>query len=65
MMTEFFGGTGFPSKSHEKRSGIERRCFSYKAHIPERRCGKDRRKTSPSRNASEEVRDTAPGDSIK
>jgi hypothetical protein len=27
----------------EKRSGIERREFSYDQHIPERRSGKDRR----------------------
>jgi len=26
-----------------RRSGIERREFSYNAHIPERRSGKDRR----------------------
>jgi len=27
----------------DKRSGIERRRFSYDAHIPERRSGQDRR----------------------
>ena len=27
-----------------RRSGIERRQFSYDVHIPERRSGKDRRK---------------------
>ena len=27
----------------ERRSGIERRQFSYTQHIPERRSGKDRR----------------------
>ena len=27
----------------KRRSGIERRCFSYAAHIPERRSGRDRR----------------------
>jgi hypothetical protein len=27
----------------DRRSGIERRCFSYVAHIPERRSGTDRR----------------------
>jgi hypothetical protein len=26
-----------------RRSGIERRKFSYSVHIPERRCGQDRR----------------------
>ena len=29
--------------SFDRRSGIERRCISYAAHIPERRSGKDRR----------------------
>jgi len=28
---------------HDRRSGIERRRFSYVAHIPERRSGTDRR----------------------
>jgi hypothetical protein len=27
----------------DRRSGIERRCISYVAHIPERRSGRDRR----------------------
>jgi hypothetical protein len=27
----------------ERRSGMDRRCISYAAHIPERRSGKDRR----------------------
>jgi hypothetical protein len=27
----------------DRRSGIERRCVSYVAHIPERRSGRDRR----------------------
>lgn len=27
----------------DRRSGVERRKFSYTAYIPERRCGKDRR----------------------
>ena len=31
-----------PSGS-EKRTGVERRQFSYSFYIPERRCGKDRR----------------------
>jgi hypothetical protein len=26
-----------------RRTGIERRCFNYSAHIPERRSGEDRR----------------------
>jgi hypothetical protein len=29
--------------NREKRSGIERRQFSYTQHIPEQRSGKDRR----------------------
>jgi len=28
---------------HDRRSGIERRNFSYVVHIPERRSGRDRR----------------------
>ena len=27
-----------------RRSGLDRRQFTYTAHIPERRCGRDRRK---------------------
>jgi hypothetical protein len=27
----------------DRRSGIDRRCFSYAVHIPERRSGRDRR----------------------
>jgi hypothetical protein len=30
-------------RSGDRRSGIERRRFSYSAHIPERRSGQDRR----------------------
>jgi hypothetical protein len=33
----------FASPNRDKRSGIERRRFSYDAHIPERRSGQDRR----------------------
>ncbi|MDJ0810961.1 MAG: hypothetical protein QNJ48_03270 [Desulfobacterales bacterium] len=33
-----------PYGSKERRSGTDRRQFSYAAHIPERRSGKDRRK---------------------
>ena len=29
----------------DRRSGIDRRQFSYIAHIPERRCGEDRRRS--------------------
>jgi hypothetical protein len=34
-----------PGISQERRSGLDRRQFTYAAHIPERRCGRDRRKT--------------------
>ncbi len=33
----------------ERRSGTDRRQFSYAAHIPERRSGKERRKPNPDR----------------
>jgi hypothetical protein len=33
----------FVPRRGDKRSGIERRRFSYDAHIPERRSGQDRR----------------------
>ena len=31
------------TENKERRSGVERRQFSYYAHIPERRSGKERR----------------------
>ena len=34
-------------KEFIERFKIERRCFSYTEHIPERRRGRDRRKISP------------------
>jgi hypothetical protein len=40
--------TFIPQKG-EKRSGIERRRFSYHVHIPERRSGQDRRSKGESR----------------
>ena len=40
----------------ESRSGIERRRYSYTAHIPERRSGKDRRKWFERRNAINKIR---------
>lgn len=33
-----------------RRVGLDRRAFSYSLHIPERRCGKDRRNGSDRRN---------------
>lgn len=33
-----------------RRVGLDRRAFSYSLHIPERRCGKDRRSGSDRRN---------------
>lgn len=35
--------------SYERRSGVERRMFSYSWHIPERRSGIDKRKCSEKR----------------
>ena len=40
----------------ESRIGIERRQFSYTAHIPERRSGRDRRKSLDRRNAIHRMR---------
>jgi len=40
----------------ESRIGIERRQFSYTAHIPERRSGRDRRKSLDRRNAMHRMR---------
>ena len=34
-----------PGISQERRSGLDRRQFTYAAHIPERRRGRDRRRT--------------------
>ena len=34
---------GVDRVGNERRLGIERRCFSYTAYIPERRSGRDRR----------------------
>ena len=36
-------------KPTERRSGIDRRNFSYALHIPERRSGEDRRRKLPKR----------------
>jgi len=44
LMRETEMETRVPLKDHGgRRSGIERRQFSYSIHIPERRSGKDRR----------------------
>jgi len=40
----------------ESRIGLERRQFSYTAHIPERRSGRDRRKSLERRNAIHRMR---------
>jgi len=42
------------SRSGDKRLGIERRRFSYHAHIPERRSGQDRRGEGESRELAAE-----------
>ena len=39
-----------------RRSGIDRRTFSYSAHIPERRCGQERRSGSDRRGPLDGVR---------
>ena len=41
------------SGNRESRSGIERRRFSYAAHIPERRSGMDRRNAELTPNITE------------
>ncbi len=38
-----------PHGQKERRSGTDRRQFSYAAHIPERRSGKERRRAPTSR----------------
>ena len=40
----------------ESRIGLERRQFSYTAHIPERRSGRDRRKSLERRKAIHRMR---------
>jgi hypothetical protein len=40
----------FDKDNGGRRSGIERRQFSYSSHIPERRNGEDRRTSPDSRN---------------
>ena len=40
----------------ESRTGIERRQFSYTAHIPERRSGRDRRKSLERKKAIHRMR---------
>ena len=42
--------------NEESRIGIERRQFSYTAHIPERRSGNDRRKGVERKNAINRIR---------
>ena len=43
--------TGFdPNDKRDRRSGIDRRRFSYTAHIPERRKAKDRRRSHRGRD---------------
>ena len=40
-----------------RRSGIDRRYYSYSGHIPERRCGFDRRKLEDRRQSVPEQQD--------
>ena len=42
--------------NQERRIGIERRQFSYTAYIPERRSGRDRRKSLERRSAINRMR---------
>ncbi|MFZ7125281.1 MAG: hypothetical protein ACOWWM_03890 [Desulfobacterales bacterium] len=42
--------SGIPSDNGGRRSGIERRSYSYSGHIPERRSGEDRRKDGDRRS---------------
>jgi hypothetical protein len=42
---DVYGEEFIPGISQERRLGLDRRQFSYAAHIPERRRGRDRRKT--------------------
>ena len=42
---DFYEDEFIPGVSQERRSGLDRRQFTYTAHIPERRCGRGRRKT--------------------
>jgi hypothetical protein len=42
---DFYEDEFIPGVSQDRRSGLDRRKFTYTAHIPERRCGRDRRKT--------------------
>lgn len=52
----------FIPQNGDKRSGIERRRFSYHAHIPERRSGQDRRSEGERRElAAESYNEIAPG----
>ena len=43
-----------------RRSGVDRRQFSYDKHIPERRSGKDRRSGKEQRNAPFSRKETKP-----
>ncbi len=44
----------FPADNGGRRSGIDRRQFSYTAHIPERRCGEDRRSSEDRRSGKDQ-----------
>ena len=48
------------TRKEECRSGIERRRFSYDAHIPERRSGLDRRDSGVRPNIPEEIYNEIP-----
>jgi hypothetical protein len=42
---DFYEDEFIPGVSQDRRSGLDRRQFTYTAHIPERRCGRDRRRS--------------------
>jgi hypothetical protein len=45
-------GSTSPEGDGDRRSGIDRRRFSYNAHIPERRSGSERRFGAENRNGN-------------
>ncbi len=45
-------GSSSPEGEEDRRLGIDRRRFSYNAHIPERRSGAERRFSTENRNGN-------------
>ena len=48
-----------------RRSGVDRRIFSYAIHLPEQRSGKDRRRVTDRRNGTERRNINRLGDDLK